>query len=55
MTNEKRPAPADGAPVSEPAAPSPEEAEPDFFSNDEHDGWSPIVKRSTTPPEPPTE
>jgi hypothetical protein len=57
MTKEKRPAPADGAHAPEqPATASPEEGEPDFFSSDEHDGWSPIVKRSsTTPPEPPTD
>lgn len=55
MTKEKRPAPAEGAPVPETAAPSPEDAEPDFFSNEEHDGWSPIVKRSSNPPEPPSE
>ncbi|HEY8432340.1 MAG TPA: hypothetical protein VIL20_28400 [Sandaracinaceae bacterium] len=54
MNERKRPLPADDGPVPEPSpAASPEDApEPDFFADQEHDGWSPIVRRSSTPPEP---
>ncbi len=53
MTTEKRPAPVEGAPVPEAPLPA-EDAEPDFFSDQEHDGWSPIVKRSSNPPPEPS-
>jgi hypothetical protein len=53
MSKEKRPVPVESAPLPEqPSSPAPEETESDFFASDEeHDGWSAIVKRR--PPEEP--
>lgn len=48
MSDEKRRGPA--APMPDPKqAPPPEDAEPDFFSDGEHDGWGPIKRRTPTP------
>jgi len=49
MSDKKRPP----APVPDPnAAPAPakEDAEPDFYTDGEHDGWGPIKRRTPTPP-----
>jgi hypothetical protein len=55
MSDEKRRVPA--APMADPKKAPPEDGEePDLFDDVEHDGWSPIVRRTPTPsPAPPHE
>lgn len=49
MTDEKR-RPADAAPMTENSPVSvPEEVEPDFLAEEEHDGWSEIRRRPSDP------
>ncbi len=53
MTHEKRSTPADAAVVPDAQNPNDEEVGSEFFDDGEHDGWSPIVKRRTPPPDAP--
>lgn len=56
MTEPKRPSTVETDAGPAPGAPEGAEAEtaPDFFlGDDEHDGWGPIVKRRTPPPQEP--
>jgi hypothetical protein len=49
MTDDKWPKPVDPSMPDQPAL-DPEEAEHDFFADEEHDGWSGIVKRRPSDP-----
>lgn len=54
MTDEKRPVDEVRAEPAPPPPPGddprlPDEPSPDFFENDEHDGWAPIRRRVDEP------